>query len=236
MCRVRPGVWWAGAQLYPLASHSDPSGRGPVRSAWGCLCPQVTEADPGGCCGLSEWRVGLQRSLAAASPPADWPAAGSHSQPPPNDVFWRQHGCDARLAVLSLPSWGFVLSWERGVHCLCWPGVCFRVSRDFSGPTVGRADPAAQDLPVCCAHSGSSCLHFPRLLFPFSTSISTHSSQLFPPDLFREDSSAKPRKSLFSRFLPLLDFSPWKWGVCVCVCVCVHAHARGEREKMRDSF
>ena len=153
MCRVRPGVWWAGAQLYPLASHSDPSGRGPVRSAWGCLCPQVTEADPGGCCGLSECRVGSQGSLAAASPPTDRPAAGSHSQPPPNDVFWGQQGCDARLAVLSLPSWGFVLSWERGVHCLCWPGVCFRVSRDFSGPTVGRADPAAQDLPVCCAHS-----------------------------------------------------------------------------------
>lgn len=77
--------------------------------------------------------------------------------------------------------------------CMSVPaGVCSHVSRDFSGPTVGRADPALQDLPVCDALSGSSCLHFPRLLFPFSTSIRTHSSQLFPPDLFREDSSAKP--------------------------------------------
>lgn len=100
--------------------------------------------------------------------------------------------------------------------CMSVPaGVCSHVSRDFSGPTVGRADPAPQDLPMCHALSGSSCLHFPCLLFPFSTSIRTHSSQLFPPDLFREDSSAKPRKSLFSRFLPLLDFSPWKWCVCV---------------------
>ena len=82
---MRPGMWWAGSQLFPLASYSDPSGRGPVRSARGCLCPQVTGANPGGFCGPSECHAGSRRSLAAASspgsgvtsPPADRPAAGS---------------------------------------------------------------------------------------------------------------------------------------------------------------
>ena len=86
---MRPGMWWAGSQLFPLASHSDPSGRGPVRSAQGFLCPEVTGANPGGCCGLSECRVRSRRSLAAASspgsgvtsPPADRPAAGSRPVP-----------------------------------------------------------------------------------------------------------------------------------------------------------
>lgn len=82
-------MWWAGSQLFPLASHSDPSGRGPVRSAQGFLCPEVTGANPGGCCGLSECCVRSRRSLAAASspgsgvtsPPADRPAAGSRPVP-----------------------------------------------------------------------------------------------------------------------------------------------------------
>ena len=138
---MRPGMGWAGSQLFPLASHSYPSGRGPGRSARGCLCPQVTGANPGGCCGPNERRAGSQRSLAAASSPAGksrpLPQTGrepgvlqcsspwlrSHSPPPPDDVFWGRPGCDARPGVLSLPSWGFVLSWERGVHVCAGRGL-----------------------------------------------------------------------------------------------------------------
>lgn len=203
--------------------------------------PQVTGANPGGC-GQSERRAGSQRSLAAASSPglevtsSCRPARSPESfqcsftvvaESLPAPTRRMCSGVDLGVMPASSPITSILglryLLGERHA-CLCRrgllpmsPEISDQLWAELTRPR--RTYPCAMpflETPVCI-----SCM----FTFPLFPPHQTHSSQLFPPDLFREDSSAKPRKSLPYKVSPIIRFLSLEW------CVCVDTHTQGERER-----
>lgn len=165
-------------------------------------------------------------------PPADRPGArsppvlfdcGLRSHPRPHPTMCSGPTCrHARPAVLSLPSWGSLSPGREA--CMSVPaGVCSHVSPDFSGPTVGRAGPGPADLPVYMPFLETPvCIS--RLLFPFSTSIRTHSSQLFPL-IFQGRQQCKATVTPSSKVSPIIRFP-----LLEIVCVYTLPHSGRERK------
>lgn len=114
---------------------------------------------------------------------------------PHDDVFCGPPGCDARRAVPSLPSWGFVLSWERGVHVCAGPGSA-PVSPETSldQPWAERTQPHRTcaravpflEAPVCISHvyfspfppqSGLTPVNYSLQIFSGKTAVQSHENR-----------------------------------------------------------